>query len=414
MNLCFVTIVSGNYLAYAKVLAASLERHMPGAPLRVLVVDRPTPSVRQAAADSGLDVHHVTDLGIPDIERIVYKYDIVELNTALKPTFLKKAFADGYDGVVYLDPDIQLHAPLAPVVEAMEHAQITLTPHALKPVLDGVRPSDVDFLRNGTFNLGFIALRAGDDSRQLLDWWEARCLGLGFNDTAFGTFVDQKWIDLVPSYFASFHVLRHPGCNVAYWNLHERSVERVDGRYQVDGHPLIFFHFSGVAANRPDVLSKHQSRHSLVAGSALAELVQAYCSALTALGHERFAALSYTFGTLDDGTGITPTMRRALCVDGISEARPFDPQSAFQRQLRAAGITPRGKRARMAATSTLNFDQDQPRVRIVNTAVRWMARIIGVDRLQQLLRYAALLTRESHYASVLLQRPLDLTHKSRR
>ena len=39
-ELTFCTIVSANYLAYARVLASSLAEHHPGAPLVVLLVDR--------------------------------------------------------------------------------------------------------------------------------------------------------------------------------------------------------------------------------------------------------------------------------------------------------------------------------------------------------------------------------------
>ena len=258
LTVCVTTIVAANYLAYAKVLAASLGRYGT-APLRVLIVDRPTPEVVAAVRDSGLDCVYAQDLGLADFERIAYKYDILELSTALKPTFLKRMLAEGFERVVYLDPDIELHAPLQPVFAALDSAEIVLTPHALQPVMDGMRPSDIDFLRAGSFNLGFIAVRRGADSTALLDWWESRCLSYGFADPGHGTFVDQKWMDLAPSFFTSVHVLRHPGCNVAYWNLHERQLTREGTHTLVNGGPLCFFHFSGVQMNAPGALSKHQT-----------------------------------------------------------------------------------------------------------------------------------------------------------
>ena len=136
MTVCVTTIVAANYLAYAKVLAASLGRYGT-APLRVLIVDRPTPEVRAAVRDSGLDCVYAQDLGLADFERIAYKYDILELSTALKPSFLKRMLAEGFERVVYLDPDIELHAPLQPVLAALDSAEIVLTPHALQPVMDG-------------------------------------------------------------------------------------------------------------------------------------------------------------------------------------------------------------------------------------------------------------------------------------
>jgi hypothetical protein len=414
MKNCAVTIVSGNYLAYAWVLGASLVDAGTGFDLRVLIVDRKTPVLEQAVRDSGLDATFAEDLGLPDLERLFYKYDIVELNTALKPTFLKQTFALGYEHVLYLDPDIRVFAPLTPVLDALQNADIVLTPHAMAPAMDGVRPSDVDFLRTGAYNLGFIGLKASTQASAMLDWWESRCLGMGFNDPAFGTFVDQKWIDLVPCYFSSVHILRHSGCNVAYWNLHERQVDGTAGAYTVNGQPLTYFHFSGVVPSNPAILSKHQTRHSLVAGTALSALVQDYCQALMGLGQAEYAKIPYGFATLDDGTPITPTMRRALLVVPYEEQQPFQLASRLQQELRAAGITVPGGQGAAKALNTLTFNEADRKVVWVNRLLRGVMRVIGLERLLGLLRYAALLTREAHLPAVLLQQPLSLIHKLRR
>ena len=412
LTVCVTTIVAANYLAYAKVLAASLGRYGT-APLRVLIVDRPTPEVVAAVRDSGLDCVYAQDLGLADFERIAYKYDILELSTALKPTFLKRMLAEGFERVVYLDPDIELHAPLQPVFAALDSAEIVLTPHALQPVMDGMRPSDIDFLRAGSFNLGFIAVRRGADSTALLDWWESRCLSYGFADPGHGTFVDQKWMDLAPSFFTSVHVLRHPGCNVAYWNLHERQLTREGTHTLENGGPLCFFHFSGVQMNAPGELSKHQTRHRLEPGSELARLVTSYRASLAAAGHTTFSTVRYTFGTLDDGRPISGTMRRALLASTTDEAAPFRADSTFQRELRSAGMTAVSGDVG-PAVDTKHFDQGDRQVTTVNTLIRTLARVIGTERVLRLARYGALLTRESHLASVLLRRPLEFAHRLRR
>jgi glycosyltransferase involved in cell wall biosynthesis len=70
-------------------------------------------------------------------------------------------------------------------------------------------------------------------------------------------FTDQRWIDLVPSLF-EHHILKDPGYNVAYWNLHERDVAWTGDGFVVNGRPLTFFHFSGYDPAKPHLLSKHQ------------------------------------------------------------------------------------------------------------------------------------------------------------
>lgn len=411
---CVVTIVSGNYLAYARVLGASLLASDNDFDFRVLIVDRKTPILAQLIHESGLDVTFAEDLLIPDQERLFYKYDIVELNTALKPSFLKQTFGLGYKHVIYLDPDIRVFTQLTPVLEALQIADIVLTPHALAPAMDGARPSDVDFLRTGSYNLGFIGLKNSDQTKSMLDWWESRCLGMGFNDPAFGIFVDQKWIDLVPCYYSSVHILRHPGCNVAYWNLHERELSLTPAGFVVNNESVIFFHFSGIVPSNSLILSKHQTRHNIKNGSALHTLVKDYCNALITQEHAKCSNIPYGFSTLDDGTPITQTMRRALLVVTYKEDAPFKATSRLQRELNEAGITLRGALSVTKALNTMSFDQNDRKVLVVNSLIRIVRRIIGLSRLLNLLRYASLLTREAHLSAVLLKRPIDLAHRMRR
>lgn len=414
MKNCVVTIVSTNYLAYARVLFESLKKTNCGFDFRALIVDRRTSIVEELVSESGLDVTYAEELQLPDLDRLFYKYDIVELNTALKPTFLKHTFGLGYDHVLYLDPDIRIFSMLTPVLDALKCAEIVLTPHALAPAMDNMRPSDVDFLRGGAYNLGFIGLKSSLQVYDMLDWWESRCLGMGFNDQAFGIFVDQKWIDLVPSYYSSVHILRDPGCNVAYWNLHEREVISDAGDFYVNNKPLIFFHFSGVLPFNSSILSKHQNRHNLQNGTVLHDLVQSYCDSLMTLGHAKYSKIPYGFSTLNDGTAITQIMRRALLVVPYDEREPFNCFSRLQRELRTAGITSSQRASTLKAPNAMTFNQSDNKVVFVNLLIRFTCKIIGLSRLQNLLRYTSLLMRESNLSAVLLKRPIDLVHRLRR
>lgn len=412
MSTCFATIASGNYVAYVQVLRDSVARHAPDAAFRVLLVDRPSESLDQAIARTGLRATYAHELDLPDFEHLAFKFDVVELNTALKPSFLKRLFGEGFERVCYLDPDIRMLAAPTPVLQTLDTAQIALTPHSLAPVMDTKRPSDIDYLRQGSYNLGFIGLRAGPDAHAFLDWWERRCLGQGFNDATYGVFVDQKWVDLALSYFDAVRVLRHPGCNVAYWNLHERMLGKTKAGYTANGQPLVFFHFSGVNANTPHLLSRHQNRHVPEPGSVLAELVAQYSADVLAAGHAGYQRLGYGFARLDDGTPITPLMRRAAACLEMDSANPFSVSSDFQRQLRANGLVeppPQGGEG-----NTLNFDPGDKRVRAVNALVRLLARVAGAERVRQLLRYATFLTWGSNYPAVLLRKPFDMGHRDPR
>lgn len=417
MSISYVTIVSANYLAYAKVLAASLALHEPAARLTVLLVERSSETLRELCRQTGLHVLFAEELGLPDLEQLAYKYDILELNTALKPSLVLHMFRSGHQRVAYVDPDIQFYGSAEVVEQALDAAEIVLTPHSCSPLMDGSRPSDVDFLRNGVFNLGFAAFRQGSQSLALLSWWESRCLSHGFNDVGFGTFVDQKWMDLAPAYFDGVHVLKHPGCNVAYWNLHERPVTERDGAWVVGDKKLVFFHFSGFDPRRAELLSRHQTRHQLSQFPAVAELARAYSQKLIDAGYADYRPLSYSFGRLRDGTAVTSLMRRALlCETGGSINDPFDPDGAFQRELRACGVA--HDLAAGAETSkgvtTHNLREQGRRLVWVNRFVRLLSRLLGPERTFMLLSYATVLTRESHFASVLMDKPLRFEHRLRR
>jgi Nucleotide-diphospho-sugar transferase len=410
--ICITTIVSANYLAYARALKQSVLAFHPNSYFRVLIVDRKKSEILDAVDHSGLEVLFAEELGIEDFEHLAFKYNLVELNTALKPTLLKKLLSSGFHEVIYLDPDIRVFADLEPIFTKLQDHSIILTPHSLSPIMDGSRPSDVDFLRNGSFNLGFIAVKSSEEARQMLDWWEDRCLSYGFNDLGFGTFVDQKWIDLVPSYFSGVHILKHPGCNVAYWNLHERNVDYslTDKRYYVNGCALIFFHFSGVKAEESGYLSRHQNRVAKLSGtSVVGELVVNYCKLLIELGHKDFKLIQYSFGKFDNGAPISQLARRAICIPDMPTLSPFSCDSDLYRKLKKQGALNVNKNT-LSDKNTMTYNPDNLSEKIARFSSRYLFKFIGAERFLLIIRFIALLDRESNLARVIFRKPFDFTH----
>ena len=151
------TIISRNYLAYARVLAQSFAAHHPGAPFYLFVVDRlPT----DAKLDGNIRVIKPEDLQLPYFFELCFKYDVTEMCTAVKPSVLAAVLDRfGESAVAYFDPDILIARPLAELQQALRDAPIVLTPHLLEPIpLDGCKPTEEDILRDGAYNLGFIAV----------------------------------------------------------------------------------------------------------------------------------------------------------------------------------------------------------------------------------------------------------------
>lgn len=329
------TIISKNYLPYARVLAESLGRYHPNLPLFVLLTDR---------VDGYFDPRNepftlvtIDELDIPDLHRFSFQYTILELNTAAKPYFLDYLLEKyAVKKLVYFDPDILIVNKLSFLFELLERYSIVITPHLLSPIEeDGFRPNEMDILRAGAYNLGFIAVSNTATTREFLSWWQSRvytkCI-VAFEE---GLFVDQKWIDLVPGLFEGVHVLRAPGYNIAYWNLNSRSLEVNESRVLVNGEEAFFFHFSGFDPEDLRPVSKYQNRFTIDKVGQERSLFRRYRDLLMAHGYEETKNWPYVFASFDNGAKIPDVARRMYLRLGNAASRfgnPFctnGPQSFY-------------------------------------------------------------------------------------
>jgi hypothetical protein len=331
MHAC--TIIAKNYVAYARVLARSFAEHQPDAHFTVLIVDDFDGYIDPAAEP--FEVLTPAQIGCEPFESMAARYDVLELSTAVKPWLLRHLLRRGAPAVTYLDPDIQVFGSLTRLDELGQVHGLALTPHNTVPIpSDGERPTQVDIMISGAFNLGYVTIAPRPDNDRLLDWWSDRLERDCRVDPIYGYFVDQRWMDLVSGLVTDYAVIRDPEFNVAYWNLHARELQHDRDGYTVDGRPLAFFHFSGFDPERPTELSRHQTRVNLADSPALTLICEQYAAAVQAA----------------DATPFTPTLRKLY---GEAEARgelhatPFsdEGQAAFAQWLRGhepgspAGIT---------------------------------------------------------------------------
>ena len=304
------TIVARNYLAHARVLARRFLEHHPGGRFSVLCIDG---SVTLQEGDL-FDLVQPHDIFDPrEFARMATIYSVIELATAVKPTFLQYLLAEGSEAVLYLDPDIEVFAALDDISDLARRDGIVLTPHLTvpHPRSDGLVPTEDLVLTAGIYNLGFIGVGAA--ASEFLAWWKARLARECVVDTGRLRFVDQRWIDLVPGYFGA-HVIRDPGLNVAWWNLPSRRIELTPDGVMVDGQPLRFLHFSGYDPSRPHLFSKHQGRSPRVLLSEHPELItlcDSYRRQLVALGFAEVSGIPYSYDQMPSGRQLDQRMRRA-------------------------------------------------------------------------------------------------------
>ena len=113
---------------------------------------------------------------------------------------------DAADIVVVIDPRARVTAPLDGLLERLETCDILLLARQADDLGDFER--DLHVARTGTFNLGFLAVRAGGEGGRFAAWWADRVARYA-EAVGEGAYVDQRWCDLAPGLFDKVAIVRH-------------------------------------------------------------------------------------------------------------------------------------------------------------------------------------------------------------
>ena len=316
------TISSANFFPFAKTLLQSVERFHPECDRFFLLVDK---IVDDIVSETGFTAIRLDDLHIPSLPQMSFAYDIVELNTAVKPFLLSYLLKKGYRKVIYLDPDIRLYSRIDLALKSLDSNSVVLTPHSVHPapaatsLLSQIQ-WEKNMLTTGVFNLGFIGISKKPEVSDFLLWWQNRCQFLCFNEPYSGIFVDQKWAELAIAYLDHACILRDPGYNVSVWNLHGRSLKngRINGKNR-----LVFYHFSSIDIRDDSFLSRHDKTITFYQHPELRALYADYRRLVIENGYEKFRTIPYRFGRFADGKEIDVLERRLYCMVAADFADPF-------------------------------------------------------------------------------------------
>jgi hypothetical protein len=289
-NIAF-TICSINYLSQAKTLGESLLKHNPHYQFFIGLTDK----IAESEIDPNLlpkfPIVEVHELDIQGFADMYDRYNITELNTAVKPFFLSYFYEKHPNAktVSYFDPDIEVFQPFTALDESLAKYSLVLTPHSLSPYPDGLNPKERDLLNTGVFNLGFIGTSRSETTTEFLNWWQQKLRYECYIDLANGMFVDQLWVNFAPIFWENVFILRHLGYNMAYWNLHERQLSDANNQYWVNKtEPLVFFHYSGFNPTKPEHISKYQNRYEFANRPDISTLFENYGQTLSANQFEFF------------------------------------------------------------------------------------------------------------------------------
>lgn len=382
-----VTICAVNYLSKALVLRESFLLHHKDVVFYILLVDKKNIEIESILND--VNILWAEDLAIKNFKCCAFKFDIIELSTNVKPATINFLLSK-HQTVLYIDPDIKIYNYLKPVYDSLIDNSIVVTPHAMTPILDGKNPSDVDFSRMGSFNLGFVGVSRCEEGIAFLDWWSERCLKLGFYEPQLGLAVDQKWVDLAPCYFPNLKILRDPGLNVAFWNLHERTLTKRGGSWYVNSDlPLYFFHFSSFSNDDPHAIAHKQSRFLSGSRPDLHELLDEYSALLITKDDAKFSATKYSNDYFDDGTYITPALRRfyAALEDSFTEVdNPFSATSKVYDFAVKNRLAHKGDRPAQRHTFK-DMDKFSSAIKVINMFLKLFLRLVGPNRYFTFMKY---------------------------
>jgi hypothetical protein len=319
------TIVAKNHLSLARVLARSFGAHHPGIPFYVLLADECdgyfTPEREP------FELIPFSALSIPRSGSFRFRYAQQPLSYAATPYLLAHLLDRGVQRLLFFKQESLVLGSHAPVVDRLEDHPIVLTAHMLAPLTGPDRIArELNILQSGVFNVGLLGVANQPTARRFLRWWQDRVYTHCRHAVSDGMHYEQRWLDLVPSFFAGAHVLRDPGINVAHWNLPERAIEMRGDAVFADGVPCRLFRFSGYDHDAPHAPTRYSDRLSWAGIGPARGVFERYGRALDAEGYQETRHWPYAYGQFDNGVAIPEFVRHVYGQLGDVAADFGDPR----------------------------------------------------------------------------------------
>lgn len=388
LNAAF-TVIAQNYIGFGITLAQSMKESNPEVDFYIYFADGIDEKVRELLERyniNGIDATKSEDKAI--FLDMAFQYEITEYCTAIKPFIFTQLFNQEYSTVTYIDPDIYVYRSLQQeVFSKLDDHNMVLTPHICSPIHDDCLPGEQVHLKTGTYNLGFTSIKNSIVGRDIAKWWSQKCTAHCLNDSASGLFVDQKWTNLIPGLFEGVCISRHPGLNMAYWNLHERSIN--DNIVNNDSD-LIFFHFSGFVTKDIESISKYQNRYNLTTRPDLKPLFEAYRDKVLAIVAQLPELPSYKYNKYSNGKTISLLARRFFLWKKDEIQNPFSnsvAETAFLDFLSKNNV-----KEEMTSNAISSSSEINTHARRINTLMRLALRVIGPNRYVSLCKYLGFLS----------------------
>lgn len=238
------TITTRNYMAPTLALRDSCIAHCKNIDFCVLVIDSDETMPQD---NHGTHFYRLKDVANEELAKQIikkYKRHSDKLRWSLKPVFLKYLLKKkNYNKVIYADNDIFFINGFSFLYDEINPGGMLLCPHwrCTSPQTD--KNWFIVNFTDGFYNAGFVG--AGNGAADALDWWAQACLFHCAKTYSKGLFDDQKYLDFIPVIFDHTQIIKHRGCNVAYWNMIENKRNQIDDKVKINGQwDIVFIHFT--------------------------------------------------------------------------------------------------------------------------------------------------------------------------
>lgn len=239
----FCTVISSDFLPFAKTLYFSLRQFDRKIDFYALVVDS-----GEISESVPFQILSISDLSNQDlVSGIVGKYSSSSdaFRWSMKSVLMMHILnVRPTDQVFFVDPDICFFGDFRFLYEELGTSSFLLSPHWKRIEPNPKDDSFVSLFTHGLYNAGFVG--ATYKGLATLRWWAEMCIFACEDNSQLGLFVDQKYLDLFPFRNSDTRVLLHRGCNVAVWNQEQcRKTRGENGHVIINREfPLVFVHFT--------------------------------------------------------------------------------------------------------------------------------------------------------------------------
>lgn len=238
----FCTIITTSHLSFAKVFFTSLQKHIPGTRLQVLIVDD-----SNATSSENFTIYTLRSIkDQPTFKEIEKKYAHTNADYfrwALKPLFISYLLSKGFNKVLYADADLYFVNNFPFLFDELDNNNVILTPHWANTNPIENEDSLFSVLRGGLFNAGFIGVNTA--GKKAIDWWTDMCHYKIEKKKELGLYDDQKYLDLLQVQFEKVKIIKHQGCNLASWNIDTCKREMINGKLYINKKfEPVFIHFA--------------------------------------------------------------------------------------------------------------------------------------------------------------------------